>query len=189
MKQYQGGHDETWGGVRINIDRNYLDLGPRLRGRPRDPLRRRPHQLLALPPPSTRRDGQARSSALQCLLKEKGAVRRPALRRYDDATVAAANAWKSARGFPVQPRFAPRHWVALLSEGAKPVLKIGSAGPDVRRLQRALSAADPQAHVTATGVFDATTDAALRAWQERNGLTVTGVAAPNTWQKLWKGTR
>ena len=27
MKQYQGGHDETWGGVRINIDRNYLDLG------------------------------------------------------------------------------------------------------------------------------------------------------------------
>ena len=27
MKQYQGGHDETWGGVRINIDRNWLDLG------------------------------------------------------------------------------------------------------------------------------------------------------------------
>ena len=27
MKQYQGGHDETWGGVRINIDRNCLDLG------------------------------------------------------------------------------------------------------------------------------------------------------------------
>jgi hypothetical protein len=26
MKQYQGDHDETWGGVRINIDSNYLDL-------------------------------------------------------------------------------------------------------------------------------------------------------------------
>ncbi|SDS98834.1 Putative peptidoglycan binding domain-containing protein [Nocardioides scoriae] len=25
-KQFQGGHDETWGGVRINIDRNYLSL-------------------------------------------------------------------------------------------------------------------------------------------------------------------
>ncbi|MET0520884.1 MAG: glycoside hydrolase domain-containing protein, partial [Jiangellaceae bacterium] len=25
-KQYQGGHNETWGGVRINIDRNYLNL-------------------------------------------------------------------------------------------------------------------------------------------------------------------
>ena len=27
MKQYQGGHNETWGGVTINIDRNFLDLG------------------------------------------------------------------------------------------------------------------------------------------------------------------
>ena len=27
MKQYKGGHDETWGGVTINIDSNYLDLG------------------------------------------------------------------------------------------------------------------------------------------------------------------
>ncbi|MEH0821973.1 MULTISPECIES: DUF1906 domain-containing protein [unclassified Micromonospora] len=26
MKQYQGDHDETWGGVTINIDSNYLDL-------------------------------------------------------------------------------------------------------------------------------------------------------------------
>jgi peptidoglycan hydrolase-like protein with peptidoglycan-binding domain len=26
VKQYQGGHKETWGGVTINIDRNYLDL-------------------------------------------------------------------------------------------------------------------------------------------------------------------
>ncbi|WP_233512614.1 DUF1906 domain-containing protein [Micromonospora deserti] len=26
MKQYQGDHHETWGGVRINIDSNYLDL-------------------------------------------------------------------------------------------------------------------------------------------------------------------
>ena len=32
-KQYQGGHNETWGGVRINIDRNYLNLRtPKLPG-------------------------------------------------------------------------------------------------------------------------------------------------------------
>ncbi|GAA3337497.1 hypothetical protein GCM10020358_14000 [Amorphoplanes nipponensis] len=28
MKQYRGGHDETWGGVTINIDNDYLDLAP-----------------------------------------------------------------------------------------------------------------------------------------------------------------
>ena len=27
MKQYRGGHPETWGGVTINIDSNWLDLG------------------------------------------------------------------------------------------------------------------------------------------------------------------
>jgi Domain of unknown function (DUF1906) len=26
LKQYQGGHDETWGGVKINIDADYLDV-------------------------------------------------------------------------------------------------------------------------------------------------------------------
>ena len=36
MKQYQGGHDETWGGVTINIDRNYLDLGKGSVAEPRD---------------------------------------------------------------------------------------------------------------------------------------------------------
>jgi peptidoglycan hydrolase-like protein with peptidoglycan-binding domain len=43
--------------------------------------------------------------------------------------------------------------------------------------------------VTATGVFDLETDAALRAWQEEIGLPVTGVVAPNSWRKLWAGTR
>jgi peptidoglycan hydrolase-like protein with peptidoglycan-binding domain len=95
----------------------------------------------------------------------------------------------AAQAFPVQAKFAPRHWVALLSLGAKPVLKVGSAGPDVRRLQRALAAASPRLHLTATGVFDSTTAAALGAWQEAVGLPVTGVAAPGTWKKLWQGLR
>ena len=28
IKQYQGGHNETWGGVTINIDNDYLDVAP-----------------------------------------------------------------------------------------------------------------------------------------------------------------
>ena len=34
VKQYRGGHDETWGGVRINIDSNFLDLGKGSTARP-----------------------------------------------------------------------------------------------------------------------------------------------------------
>jgi hypothetical protein len=188
MKQYQGGHDETWGGVRINIDRNWLDLGL---GSHAD---RETHcggarlsywRYPALQPGSTAKQ----VTALQCLLKEKGLYDGPLTGTYDDATLAAANGWMATQGFPVQAKFAPRHWVALLSLGAKPVVKVGSAGPDVRRLQRALAAASPQLHLTATGVFDSTTAAALGAWQEAVGLPVTGVAAPGTWKKLWQGLR
>jgi len=188
LKQYQGGHDETWGGVRINIDRNYLDLGLgsyAVRETHCDGVRISYWRYPAVNPG----DAGKQVPALQCLLKEKGVYNGPISGTYDRATVAAANAWMRSRALGAQPKFAPRHWVALLSEGAKPVLKIGSSGPDVRRLQRALSAADRTAKVTATGVFDAATDAALRAWQERNGLTVTGVAAPHAWRKLWQGVR
>ena len=188
MKQYQGGHDETWGGVRINIDRNWIDLG---RGSFAD---RETHcggvrlsywRYRAVEPGATNKQ----VPALQCLLSEKGFYNSGMSGVYDDATVAAAGAWMAAQGFPVQAKFAPRHWVSLLSLGAKPVVKVGSAGPDVRRLQRAIAAALPEVKLTATGVFDADTDAAVRAYQASVGQPVTGVAAPGTWKKLWQGLR
>ena len=50
MKQFQGGHNEKWGGVTINIDRNYLDLhsAPRPRRRS-EPLPRHPGRPGQLP--------------------------------------------------------------------------------------------------------------------------------------------
>ena len=53
VKQYKGGHDERWGGVKINIDTNYLDLGNGLGRACRGPLQRNPGQLQGLPPPRT----------------------------------------------------------------------------------------------------------------------------------------
>ncbi len=188
MKQYQGGHNETWGGVTINIDRNYLDLGQgsvaaaeQHCGGVRVDFRR--YRLLD---PGR---AAARAAALQCLLSERGLYAGPVNGTYDAATVAAANAWQTAHGFRAQPRFGAKHWVALLAEGAKPVLKIGSAGPDVRRLQRALNAALDATRLPVSGTFDPATDAALRAWQARAGVPVTGVAAPASWRKLWQGRR
>ncbi len=188
MKQYQGGHDETWGGVRINIDRNWLDLGQgsfATRETHCGGVRISYWRYRALEPGATTKQ----VPALQCLLSEKGFYNGGMSGTYDDATVAAANAWMAAQGFPPQAKFAPRHWVSLLSLGAKPVVKVGSAGPDVRRLQRALAAGSPTLKLIASGVFDAATDAALRAWQARNGVPVTGVAAPSSWRKLWQGYR
>ena len=75
MKQYQGGHNETWGGVTINIDRNWLDLG---RGSVADPVahckrrRRRPPDVQGAGAEGTTETALVK--ALQCLLKEQGST-------------------------------------------------------------------------------------------------------------------
>jgi len=185
VKQYQGGHNETWGGVTINIDRDYLDVG---RG--------------SVAPTAVQhcggvninfweygelRPGSAPPKwvkALQCLLREKGLYSGDITGRYNTRTINAANAWQRKIGLPVSSTWKVHHWVTLLTAGSRPVVKIGSASAAVRRLQRALNAALDSPNLTVTGVFNSTTGTALRTWQDRADLPVTGVAAWNTWRRM-----
>jgi putative chitinase len=57
------------------------------------------------------------------------------------------------------------------------VLRVGSKGHDVKRMQVAL-------RITADGDFGPGTEAALKKWQAANGLTADGVAGPKTLAKL-----
>jgi putative chitinase len=57
------------------------------------------------------------------------------------------------------------------------VLRAGSKGHDVKRMQVAL-------RITADGDFGPGTEAALKKWQSANGLTADGVAGPKTLAKL-----
>jgi putative chitinase len=57
------------------------------------------------------------------------------------------------------------------------VLRVGSTGHDVKRMQVAL-------RITADGSFGPGTEAALKKWQSANGLTADGVAGPKTLAKL-----
>ena len=98
MKQYQGGHDETWGGVRINIDRNWLDLGLGSVAQPETHcggVRVSFWRYAALDPGAS----SIQVSALQCLLTERGAYAGPLSGVLDEATLAATNAWQTAHGF------------------------------------------------------------------------------------------
>ncbi|HEV7364004.1 MAG TPA: peptidoglycan DD-metalloendopeptidase family protein, partial [Solirubrobacteraceae bacterium] len=68
---------------------------------------------------------------------------------------------------------------AQTSGGDVPVvLRAGSTGPGVEALQRALG-------ITDDGIFGPQTEAALRAFQARNGLAVTGVVDAATWSQLF----
>ncbi len=186
MKQYLGGHNETWGGVTINIDSNFIDLGAGSQPRPEG---RCPGTRLgfwkypALSPSSAK---STRVKALQCLLTEQGTYSGPINGSYDAATIAGARAWQSARKFTPSNTFEKRHWIALLAAGARTTVKRGSADESVHRLQRALNAAGA-GRFRATGVFDAKTEAAVRTYQSRLKIGVSGVATRQTWNKLQQG--
>jgi cell wall-associated NlpC family hydrolase len=60
------------------------------------------------------------------------------------------------------------------------LLMLGSHGPAVRNLQRALG-------IAGDGIFGPKTRAAVRAFQKRNGLLVDGIVGPQTRAALQKG--
>ncbi len=191
VKQYRGGHDETHGGVTINIDSNYLDLGKGSVAPAEEhcggtgisfrsyPLLRRPEGGYA--PPA------ARTTALQCLLREKGLYEGTLSGSYGNATAGAVAAWRERRGITPGDEAGRTVWMSLLGAGRRPVLKVGSAGTDVRRLQRALNAASPDAGLRVRGVMNPATASALRSWQDRVDLPSTGIATTDDWVALVRG--
>jgi putative chitinase len=60
------------------------------------------------------------------------------------------------------------------------LLKLGSKGPDVAKLQTALG-------IGADGNFGPGTEKALKEWQAKTGLSADGIAGPATFQRLGLG--
>ncbi|CAB4159392.1 COG3179 Predicted chitinase [uncultured Caudovirales phage] len=58
------------------------------------------------------------------------------------------------------------------------LLKKGSTGDDVKRLQEKLG-------VEPIGTFGPKTEDAVKAWQKKNGLTADGIVGESTWKKLF----
>ncbi len=61
------------------------------------------------------------------------------------------------------------------------LLKVGSKGEDVKKLQAKLG-------LGADGVFGAGTEKAVKEWQSKNGLTADGIVGDGTWNKLFEGS-
>lgn len=61
------------------------------------------------------------------------------------------------------------------------LLKVGSRGEDVKRLQTKLG-------LTADGIFGNGTGEAVKKWQAANGLSADGIVGPGTWAKMFPTT-
>jgi peptidoglycan hydrolase-like protein with peptidoglycan-binding domain len=188
VHQYRGGHNETHGGVTINIDSNWVDLGTG-----------------SVAPPSPTPCGGVNLDfadytklrvgsqgdlvkAAQCQLKRKHLYDGEVTGVYDQATALATRAFRAKMGIPEHNPVNRKVWTALLGRGGKPLLKYGVAGQAVRRLQRALNAAD-HAGLPVTGVFEAQTTAAVKRYQADHGLAATGVVLEDLWLLLKAGRR
>jgi peptidoglycan hydrolase-like protein with peptidoglycan-binding domain len=187
MKQYLGGHNETWGGVTINVDRDFVDLG-----KPAAPAETHcggvPVDLADYPRVNASSD-PGLVKALQCLLTEHQAYAGRVNGHFTQATVTAGQTWQKAHALPVRPVWTRRSWMSLLVAGTQPVAKFGSTGPAVRDLQRALNAASSGTDLAVSGLFNTRTDVALRTWQTAVGRASSGVANPGTWAALASGLR
>lgn len=116
---------------------------------------------------------------------------------YGDETVTAVKALQKAAGITVDGIYGPASAKAL-NAYKKPaakattskasgsaivpypgkLIKKGSKGKDVERIQRAVG-------VTADGIFGSGTEAAVKSYQKRKGLSPDGIVGPSTWNKMF----
>jgi peptidoglycan hydrolase-like protein with peptidoglycan-binding domain len=186
IHQYHGGITESYGGVSINIDRNYLDLTA---GTPVPPSACTTVGLdfTAYPQIASGASGAAVKAA-QCVLKSAGFSPGSGdpTGTFDAGTVAAAKAFQSSRGLVADGVVGARTWTALLSAGTTPALNEGSTGAAVSRLQRSLTAALSRT-VGIDGTFGPQTTQAVRDFQTSRGLGTDGIVGAQTWTALQAG--
>lgn len=216
-KQYRGGHNETYGGVTINIDTNYLNLRtPAIKGggsapspQPADsggsgdgtgtmPTKSASMSDPKCTPGSISRAAYRYTDAshrtelivpLQCLLKQNSLYEYVVTGRWNAPTTQGLGAFQRKVGHRVRAAASRNDWMSLLTSGnSGSTLTRGRSSADVVRVQRALNAAmNPGLRVT--GTYNRATLRAVRAYQAKVGITPTGVVASQTWSALQAGRR
>jgi peptidoglycan hydrolase-like protein with peptidoglycan-binding domain len=73
-----------------------------------------------------------------------------------------------------------------MPNSGQPTIAPGANGDTVRRLQRALRRS-PNLSIVVDGQFGATTETAVKEFQQGAGLVVDGIVGPATWQSLPDG--
>lgn len=100
--------------------------------------------------------------------------------QYGPATAAVVSAFQAGEGLSADGIVGPMTWPALVVTTRK-----GSSGDAVRGVQQfGLVGSPGEAPLVADGSFGPITDARVRFFQESWGLTIDGIAGPETWSFL-----
>ena len=185
IHQYHNNVSASYGGYGVTIDKNFLDVGKGSVAT-KDPKPCGVAMSFSSYPRLNRGDTGSRVSALQCLLKERGHSV-SVTGTFGSSTSSALDAFRKSLGWgPTSGHTTSPTWTALLSAGSKPrVLKRGSVGEAVWRLQRALTAAG--ASVTINGVYGSGTASAVKSYRSANGITSYETTESSVWSLLQRG--
>jgi hypothetical protein len=190
IHQYDLDVQQTFGGHTLVIDRNWVDVGAGSVGSPSRALckvagKRVDIDLRAYPKRTKGSRGPAVAAA-QCLLRRHGYTKAPVTGTYDARTVTAVRKAQNRLDLKVTGKVDRRTWVALLARGSHPLVKVGSTGDAVRRVQRALTAALGKP-VRIDGALSKKTAKAVGRYQRESGLPATGVVTDEVWSRLLSG--
>ena len=184
IHQFHNGVDQTYGGYRINLDKNYLDVG---KGSVATKESRPCGVRMSFASYPSLRVGSKgpQVAALQCLLRRQG-VKKSVTQIFGSGTSKAIDAFRRKKGWKPIGRTTRSTWTALLASGSRPrVLKLGSVGEPVWRLQEALTAAGLS--LSNTGVYDAKTVAAVRKYRKVRHASAYDTATSSVWTLLQAG--
>jgi peptidoglycan hydrolase-like protein with peptidoglycan-binding domain len=184
IHQYHNGVDVTYGGKKLNIDKNFLDVGRgSVAAKQSLPCKTR-MTFNAYPTLKVGSKG-AEVAALECLLRTQGLLKSVDT-TFGKGTAKAVDAYRARRGWGAAGRTTPATWTALLAHGTNPrVLKYGSVGQSVWRLQRSLIAAGLRPRMT--GVYDANTVKAVEAYRKARKLSSYTTTESTVWAQLQRG--
>jgi hypothetical protein len=188
IHQYFGDSTRTYGGVTLDIDLSWMDVGGGTKAPAPDP-----HCGVRIDFPSygvlARGDSGLKVKALQCLLKQQGVYAGTVNGNYNLATKASVLKYQKKYATLADTGVTNRPtWMVLLAKGSPSFSKVGSGTNAVRRIQRTLNAAADEG-LTVSGVFDRRTESAVKRYQTSRGLPATGVVASTTWVSLQQGLR
>lgn len=184
IHQFHNGQDVTYGGYTVNIDWDFLDVGKGSVATKKITPCDVNITFSSYPKLKLGSKG-AEVSALQCLLTKQG-FDANVTGTFTKNTRTALDAFRKSRSWPKRSETTRPTWTALLAAGSKPrVLKQGSVGESVWRLQRTLIAAGLKPSLN--GIYDPKTVTSVKTYRENNELPRYSTTESTVWTLLQRG--
>jgi hypothetical protein len=184
IHQYDNGVNVTYGGHKLNIDRDFLDVGKGSIASTETLPCHVPMSFSSYPRLELGDTGPE-VAALQCLLQHLG-YKKTISQTFGKTTGTGIDAFRAKLGWAPAGHTTAATWTALLSAGPVPhVVKQGSVGGSVWRLQRALVGAGEK--LTINGVYDSKTVSAVKDYRDAHGLARYVTTESTVWGLLQHG--